>query len=291
MAATSITMSKFVAGLIITILVASAISAGIAVSTQLITGPRGPQGETGETGPQGPAGPQGEKGETGDRGPAGDTGPAGPQGPAGVNGATWWNGTGVPSSSLGSNGDFYLNLANSDVYNKISGSWMWVANIHGATGAQGPQGERGFGLPQKGNISVSAFAFVPRYHYDNVSYLQYYGLRNLNDASPVVCMAPLQLPHGSTITNVTFYFHDLGTDLLHFYLLRENQTVLDQMGYVENSPPGDTPGDDYISFNSVDHATVDNNQYYYYLYIGIPWSFDPFDYQFHYALIEYEYPA
>jgi len=232
-----LTTGKFIAGLIITILVASAISAGIAVSTQLITGPRGPQGETGPQGPEGPQGPQGEQGEKGAIGPEGPTGARGPQGPA------------------------------------------------------GPQGEQGIGFAPQGNISVSAFAFVPRYHYDNVSYLPYYGLRNLNDASPVVCMAPLQLPHGSTITNVTFYFFDLGTDLLHFYLLRENQMVLDQMGYVENSPPGGTPGDDHISFSSIDYATVDNNQYYYYLYIGIPWSFDPFDYQFHYALIEYEYPA
>ncbi len=292
MAATSITMSKFVAGLIITILVASAISAGIAVSTQLITGPRGPQGETGETGPQGPAGPQGEKGETGARGPAGDTGPAGPQGPAGVNGATWWNGTGVPSSSLGSNGDFYLNLANSDVYNKISGSWVWVANIHGATGAQGPQGERGFGLPQKGNISVSAFAFVPSDPNYNVSYLHNSGLQNLNDAGPVICYAPLQLPHGATITNVTFYFYDFDTDLLHFYLMRENQTRLDQMGYVEMSDPMDKPGYDHISLSSISYATVDNNQHHYYLRVVIPHSsIDPLFYQFHYALVEYEYPA
>ena len=237
MAQAGLTTGKFIAGLIITILVASAISAGIAVSTQLITGPQGPQGETGPQGPEGPQGPQGEQGEKGAIGPEGPTGARGPQGPA------------------------------------------------------GPQGEQGIGFAPQGNISVSAFAFVPRYHYDNVSYLPYYGLRNLNDASPVVCMAPLQLPQGSTITNVTFYFHDLGTDLLHFYLLRENQTVLDQMGYVENSPPEDTPGDAHISFSSIDYATVDNNQYYYYLYIGIPWSIDPFDYQFHYALIEYEYPA
>jgi hypothetical protein len=237
MAQAGLTTGKFIAGLIITILVASAISAGIAVSTQLITGPQGPQGETGPQGPEGPQGPQGEQGEKGAIGPEGPTGARGPQGPA------------------------------------------------------GPQGEQGIGFAPQGNISVSAFAFVPRYHYDNVSYLPYYGLRNLNDASPVVCMAPLQLPQGSTITNVTFYFHDLGIDLLHFYLLRENQTVLDQMGYVENSPPADTPGNTHISFSSIDYATVDNNQYYYYLYIGIPWSLDPFDYQFHYALVEYEYPA
>jgi hypothetical protein len=241
MAATSVTMNKFIAGLIITILVASAISAGIAVSTQLITGPQGPQGEQGETGATGP------RGATGPAGPQGETGLAGPQGEQG---------------------------------------------LEGPQGPQGPQGERGIGFEPTGNISVSAFAFVPRYHTDNVSYGPYYGLRNLNTASPVVCMAPLQLPHRSTITNVTFYFHDLGTtDLFHFYLLRENQTTLDQMGYVENSPPGDTPGNDHISFSSIDYAAVDNNQYCYYLYIGIPWSFDPFDYQFHYALIEYEYPA
>ena len=287
MAATSITMSKFIAGLIITILVASAISAGIAVSTQLITGPRGPQGEQGETGPQGPQGEQGETGATGPAGSAGAAGSQGSQGPAGVNGATWLNGTGVPSSSLGSNGDFYLNLANSDVYNKISGSWVWVANIRGATGAQG---DRGFGVPQKGNISVSAFAFVPSNYYDNVSYLQDYGLRNLNDADPIVCMASLQLPHGATITNVTFYFHDYGIDYLSFRLVRENQTGFTQMGYVDNSGSSKL-GDDHISLSSILYPTTDNNQYYYYLYIVIPSSPNPFDYQFHYALIEYEYPA
>jgi hypothetical protein len=140
MAAASITMSKFIAGLIITILIASTISAGIAVSTQLITGPRGPQGEKGEQGAQGSQGEQGETGPAGSAGAAGATGATGSQGPAGVNGATWLNGTGVPSSSLGSNGDFYLNLANSDVYNKISDSWKKVANIRGATGPQGPAG-------------------------------------------------------------------------------------------------------------------------------------------------------
>ena len=290
MAAAYITMSKFIAGLIITILIASGISAGIAVSTQLITGPRGPQGETGPEGPAGPQGPAGDTGPAGTAGAAGAAGPQGPQGPAGVNGATWLNGTGVPSSSLGSNGYFYLNLAKSDVYNKISGSWVWVANIRGATGAQGPQGERGFGVPQKGNISVSAFAFVPSNYYDNVSYMQLYGLRNFNDADPVVCMAPLQLPHGTTITNVTFYFHDYGIDYLSFRLVRENQTGYTQMGYVDNSASSKL-GDDHISLSSILYPTVDNNQYYYYLYIVIPSSPNPFDYQFHYALIEYEYPT
>jgi len=44
---------------------------------------------------------------------------------------------------LGADGDFYLDLSNSDVYNKVSGSWTWVANIQGATGPQGEQGPQG----------------------------------------------------------------------------------------------------------------------------------------------------
>lgn len=56
----SITTGKFVAGIIIAILAASAISIG--VSTILITGPPGPQGETGPQGPQGEQGPEGPPG-------------------------------------------------------------------------------------------------------------------------------------------------------------------------------------------------------------------------------------
>jgi hypothetical protein len=250
MAAVSLTMGKLIAGIVIAILASSAISVG--VSTMLITGPQGPEG---------PQGPQGEQGETGATGPAGPTGPAGADGEDGTDGATGPQG---PQGDTGLQGD---------------------------TGPQGPQGEQGIGFATQGNISVSAFAFVPSSPTDNVSYLQNYGLRNLNDADPVVCMSPLQLPHGTTITNVTFYFHDSDADVFNFYLVRENQTTLDQMGYVDNSPGSEMPGDTHISLGSISYATVDNNQHFYYLRITIPCSSaDPFYYQFHYALVEYEYP-
>jgi hypothetical protein len=214
MAAASITMSKFIAGLIITILIASSISAGIAVSTQLITGPRGPQGEKGETGPQGPQGLQGEQGEKGSAGPAGATGATGAtgsQGPAGADGATWRNGTGLPSSSLGSNGDFYLNLDNSDVYNKISGSWVWVANIRGETGPQGPAGVY---------TIQNMTGWVPAPAYDS-------GWVELNGSSVV------SFDHGLDTTNVTVDLRmnaSLGIsdgsysfgDLLRWYNLTDN---------------------------------------------------------------------
>lgn len=62
------------------------------------------------------------------------TGADGSDGADGVDGSTWYEGTGVPSSGLGANGDFYLNDANGDVYNKSGGAWSLVANIKGADG-------------------------------------------------------------------------------------------------------------------------------------------------------------
>jgi len=118
------TTGKFVAGIVIAILVSSAVSIGI--STQLIKGSQGPAGATGATGQTGATGATGAKG------------------------VTWWNGTGTPTTSLGSDGDFYLDLANGDVYNKVSGLWLIVANIRGAMGAagvQGPPGPQGPYLP------------------------------------------------------------------------------------------------------------------------------------------------
>ncbi len=60
MSSGSITMGKFVTGIVIAILAASAISVG--VSTILITGPQGPPGETGPQGPPGERGPEGPPG-------------------------------------------------------------------------------------------------------------------------------------------------------------------------------------------------------------------------------------
>ena len=51
MAAISLTMSKFIAGIIIAILASSVISIG--VSTILISGPQGPKGDAGDMGPPG----------------------------------------------------------------------------------------------------------------------------------------------------------------------------------------------------------------------------------------------
>ncbi|MBQ9786302.1 MAG: collagen-like protein [Clostridia bacterium] len=83
------------------------------------------KGEQGETGATGPAGPQGEPGK------------------AGTDGATWLSGAGEPSAEVGTEGDFYLDTATCNVYQKGASEWSIVVNIKGEQGVQGEQGEPG----------------------------------------------------------------------------------------------------------------------------------------------------
>lgn len=121
-------------------------------------------------------GPQGIPGEPGKQG---DTGPEGKQGPKGETGAssTWYVGTAISGDTTSSGkifsssgillaqiGDMYLNFDTSNVYRCLNGGpasnalWVYVANIKGATGQQGPigstgpQGPRGVGIK---SISVT----------------------------------------------------------------------------------------------------------------------------------------
>jgi hypothetical protein len=109
------------------------------------TGPAGPAGPIGNTGP---AGPVGAPGPTGPAGPAGPIGNTGPPGPAGANGNTVLNGTGAPPSSVGNDGDFYIDTAADVLYGpKANGSWpaagVSLVGSPGTTGPQGPQGPAG----------------------------------------------------------------------------------------------------------------------------------------------------
>jgi Collagen triple helix repeat (20 copies) len=92
-------------------------------------------------------GPQGITGATG------ATGIAGPQGSTGTSGNTIWSGSGVPSNSLGNNGDFYIDIVASFIYGpKLSNAWpagislvgpQGIQGIQGPTGSQGIQGPAG----------------------------------------------------------------------------------------------------------------------------------------------------
>ena len=54
------------------------------------------------------------------------------------------HGTGVPSSSLGANGDFYIDLNTYNMYGpKSSGRWSAPTSLKGAQGVAGPVGPQG----------------------------------------------------------------------------------------------------------------------------------------------------
>jgi hypothetical protein len=57
-------------------------------------------------------------------------------GGGGGGGTTWLSGSGVPSGGLGSNGDYYLDLTNADIYLKSAGSWSIVVS-HGLAASGG----------------------------------------------------------------------------------------------------------------------------------------------------------
>ena len=74
------------------------------------------------------------------RGGTGATGATGADGADGTDGKTWYNGNGVPSNSIGIEGDFYMDTTNSVYYVKGASTWGTGISLVGATGADGTDG-------------------------------------------------------------------------------------------------------------------------------------------------------
>ncbi len=55
----------------------------------------------------------------------------------------WYNGNTEPTTTLGSDGDIYLNSANGNLYNKTDGEWKLLLNIKGEDGQDGKDGVNG----------------------------------------------------------------------------------------------------------------------------------------------------
>ncbi len=105
----------------------------------------------GDVGDKGEQGIQGIQGLKGDQGVQGDQGIQGPQG------FSLLQGSGFPSSSLGVNGDTYVNIDSGSLYEKSDNSWQQtgslkgpqgIQGIKGDTGSQGPKGDKGDTGPQ-----------------------------------------------------------------------------------------------------------------------------------------------
>lgn len=201
------------------------------------------------------AGPQGPKGDKGDTGQQGQTGPVGATGDTG------------PAGSIGATGP---------------------------QGLQGPQGPRGIGYEKTGYLSVPAAAFAPQFSNPSTmdvkidTQLYNYG------AGVAYFTAPVNLPNGVTIKNVTWYFYDGGASQMDLNLGRYNQTIGGVPSYqsmtfhLTQGAPGYGTG--YANTISID-AIVDNIQWTYILTVSLPPSATHTDYRFQYAVVEYEFPA
>ena len=58
-----------------------------------------------------------------------------------VGGQRWLNGAGAPASSLGEDGDYYIDTDDGTVYENVDGTWGIVANLGGADGATWHSGD------------------------------------------------------------------------------------------------------------------------------------------------------
>ncbi len=249
-------MTQFIAIVVIAVLASSAVAAGISM---VITGPEGPEGPQGEQGPQGIQGDQGETGATGPAGATGATGPRGPTGPAGEDGE---DGAVGPEGPQGEQGD------------------------QGIQGIQGIQGEPGIGFDPTGYISVPASAFASTYDDADIShYLQNSG------TTGVAFFGSVQLPHGVTVTNVTFYWDDAdASEDINCYLIR-----LDNDDYILSAMAVATSSGSAGFGSSVDTtigwSTIDNSLYTYSVYVSIPDVIPTSNLRFHYASIGFAYPT
>jgi hypothetical protein len=136
-------------------------------------GPQGPQGEKGDTGATGARGATGPAGTTptigangnwflgstdtgkpsrgatgpqGAQGPKGDTGAQGPKGDTGATGAKGATGAQGPAGTtptIGSNGNWYLGSSDTGKPSRGATGPQGPKGEKGATGAQGPQGPKG----------------------------------------------------------------------------------------------------------------------------------------------------
>lgn len=117
-----------------------------------------------------------------------------------------------------------------------------------------------------GYVSVHSSAFRPvedGYDFYNGEYLY------ANNAASRYYRTSVHLPHGATVTKVTYYFRDAAANntSLHMYSGLLTGAGLGMMATVSSSgTPGNSSGYD----DSIAYATIDNSQYAYYLVVDLP---------------------
>jgi len=134
-----------------------------------------------------------------------------------------------------------------------------------------------------GYISVPAASFQPYPNgYDYVND----GMQIYMNAGSGYFVAPLQLPHGATVTKITFYFYDedpILDNYVFIVLFRNIFYYSDQLVSIVSTDVGL----DSVSETTISYSIIDNSQYSYFitLYLGSNSVI------FYNAFIEFTYPV
>ncbi len=140
--------------------------------------------------------------------------------------------------------------------------------------------------PGHGYISVPSAAFRPKSH-DYQYWIASGWVRNLNGDSDYYYV-PVQLPHGATLTKLTFFWKD-GSSTADGYcqLWRSGLTGSYALGIGSAGTDGDTGLSDSSTVTVTMLSPVDNSQYAYGLTVFLPDSnVEAFG-----AIVEYVYPV
>jgi hypothetical protein len=138
-----------------------------------------------------------------------------------------------------------------------------------------------------GYVSIAGNSFTPRSHLAKY-HKYYYGIKEGEDID-IICyfFAPVQLPHGATVTKLTFYWSDGDPDYdVHLNLrklhMTDNYTLMASASSTGSGYDGSSYDD------SISDATIDNSQFCYSLYLF--WDSGLADYIIAYgAIIEYTF--
>lgn len=160
-------------------------------------------------------GPKGEDGAPGSNGENGAPGSQGESGPKGADGSAVLTGNGAPQSTLGANGDSYIDLETWNYYVKDNGVWTLKGNIKGASGENGKTpyiGDNGNWWIDGVDTGYKAtpVEYVPAifYDYDGTKlYEQYY-----EKGSTIVYDGPLPTREKEMIGGILYRYDFIGWD-------------------------------------------------------------------------------
>ena len=122
-----------------------------------------------------------------------------------------------------------------------------------------------------GTISVPAAAFAPQYNYTAQAYNSGSIVRTLDGSPDLLFNAPVQLPHGATVTGMTIYWRDdyaAGDGTVNLY--RSNfQLIPISMATASTTGSG---GDGNSSDLTISYNPIDNSSFTYYLSARLPYE-------------------